>query len=98
MESGKINLKEIVEKEFPSIKNKWSPDDELFTIHPKDFLVVMKEAIRQALELAVEKADAGCDFGNMSMKRGDLYATFAGSIGNVVIDKQSILNVINLIE
>jgi len=62
----------------------------------KDVCNLMKEFaqyhVEQALKEAAEKADAGCDFGNMSMKRGDLFATFAGNIGKVIMNKESILN------
>ena len=51
------------------------------------------DAIEEAVKRCAANADAGCDFGNMSMKRGNLFATFAGNIGKVVIDKQSILEV-----
>ena len=48
--------------------------------------------VKAALEAAVEKADAGCDFGNMRASNGDLYATYAGHIGKVIIIKDSILS------
>ena len=48
--------------------------------------------VKAALEAAVEKADAGCDFGNMKASDGNLYATYAGHIGKVIIIKDSILS------
>lgn len=62
-----------------------------------DFLQVIKQAqidaIEKTVEICSEKAVAKADGGSMNTRNGNLYWTFGGNIGNVIIDKQSILSV-----
>ena len=54
---------------------------------------VSKLHVEAALKAASEKADAKSDkTSGLSVSKGNLYWTFAGNIGNVVINKESILS------
>lgn len=94
MSERKINLEEILMSGSIGTLFRGTCNEKTYQF----ILGRMKEACQQTLELAAENTIAGCDFGSMSTQHGNLYATFAGHIGKVIIDKQSILNTINQVE
>lgn len=53
----------------------------------------VEQALKEASEKSYAKADASS---SLTTKRNNLYWTFGGNIGNVVICKESILNSYNL--
>lgn len=91
MSRNKINLEEIIKSET-SINTTSIEMYENGVFDKVDVLKSMKEACRQALELAAEKAMIEND----SNKRQKHFTTEGGQ--HFVISKQSILDVINLIE
>lgn len=92
MKTDKINLEEILKKKNITSETRFHNYDYLY----KSILVSMKEACRQTLELAAERAKIvpcncpieGKTFIEMSLKDGRY----------VIVDKQSILETINQIE
>lgn len=78
----KINLEKILE-------NEETYDPEYSTVSIGDALNAMKKACKQTLELAAEKANT---------KDVEDCHTYCRECGGQMVDKQSILDVINLIE
>jgi len=83
MSERKINLEEILLREFAKSEYGYPLLD--YDVH-LNIISAIKEACKQTLELAAENAEWD-DLGD-----GDLHGA------NIEVDKQSILNVINLIE
>jgi len=89
MSEGKVNLYKI-------IRDKWQY--RLEEVERKVIIDIAKEACRQVLELAAENAIAIGEGTSLNTKSGNLMWTYGGSIGDVIVDKDSILNTINQVE
>ena len=97
----KINLDDIIEYldfgdnvKFDVIHKGYE-----ITMYTKEAMkLAIKEACQQTLKLAAENAYAIGKGSNLTTRSGGLKWTFAGHIGDVEIDKQSILDTINQVE
>ena len=94
MSERKINLEEILKENLNLYIQYWLSKAE----YRKEFIInAMKEAIKQALELAAENADLTYCSYEWEIPEGAI-STGDNEYGHCYIDKQSIVNTINQIE
>lgn len=82
-----INFEEILDKHSGLHKD----DDGNKCYYEWEIVKAMKEVWNLAIEKAAESAIAKGEGCSCNTRSGDLYWTFAGNIGKVIINKDSIL-------